>query len=194
MTQTNTFLENDDPCKPLILKSENHGNQTSPNSNPRIQITQEQSRQIKLSDELHLKTDTYMHRKMSHSVLNFLRRLYLIDQNDFKKLKFDSSNNPMDKTTVSTSSFDFIIEGDNESAVYTTSGERVVMKEILGEEDKMDVLNDSLQGLTGMLTQISEKVVEQGQVVDRIDFNTMTSLTLTKKANKVGFDAWGSAL
>ena len=132
-----------------------------------------------------------MHRKMSHSVLNFLRRLYLIDQNDFKKLKFDSSNNPMDKTTVSTSSFDFIIEGDNESAVYTTSGERVVMKEILGEEDKMDVLNDSLQGLTGMLTQISEKVVEQGQVVDRIDFNTMTSLTLTKKANKVGFDAWG---
>ena len=126
-----------------------------------------------------------MHRKMSQSVLNFLRRLYLIDQNDFKKLKFDSSNNPMDKTTVSTSSFDFIIEGDNESAVYTTSGERVVMKEILGEEDKMDVLNDSLQGLTGMLTQISEKVVEQGQVVDRIDFNTMTSLTLTKKANKV---------
>ena len=78
--------------------------------------------------------------------------------------------------------------------MYTTSGERVVMKEILGEEDKMDVLNDSLQGLTGMLTQISEKVVEQGQVVDRIDFNTMTSLTLTKKANKVGFDAWGSAL
>lgn len=59
------------------------------------------------------------------------------------------------------------------------------MKEILGEEDKMDVLNESLQGLTGMLSHISEKVVEQGQVVDRIDFNTKVTLNITKKANKV---------
>ena len=88
---------------------------------------------------------------------------------------------------MSTSSFDFIIENNKSNTVYGKNGERITINEInIGDErDELEGISDSLTGLTSMLSEMSEKVLAQGEMVDRIDVNTKTALEKTIKTNKI---------
>jgi t-SNARE complex subunit (syntaxin) len=126
-------------------------------------------------------------RKFADGVLQKMKRDYLGVQTDYKNLKWEKPGKEGQGLFHSTSSFDFIINNEDQSCVYSSSGEKIVMKEISAKEDDRQLLmiSSSLQSLTGMLTEMSQQVLLQGEVIDRIDENTQVTLQMTRKANKV---------
>lgn len=126
---------------------------------------------------------------MSKCILDHMRMSYLSQQQQFKAIKFGKKSSKKQSELVSTSSFDFIIQEENLKTLYTKSGEKMIMEELdvstHSNIKQLDSISESLQGLTGLLTEMEEKVLQQGEMVDRIDENTQVSLEMTKKANKV---------
>jgi t-SNARE complex subunit (syntaxin) len=88
---------------------------------------------------------------------------------------------------MSTSSFDFIIENNTSNTIYGKNGEKITMKEVSvhEEKDQLQGISHSLTGLTTLLSEMSEKVLSQGEMVDRIDVNTKVAYDFTKKSNDV---------
>ena len=53
------------------------------------------------------------------------------------------------------------------------------------DQDQLEGLSHSLTGLTSLLSEMSGKVLAQGEMVDRIDVNTKVAYDFTCRANQV---------
>ena len=128
-----------------------------------------------------------MSKKFSLSILHRMRILYISVRKGMSSPLSKSKKKSNHAPQMSTSSFDFIIENNESSTIYGKNGERITMKEInIGEErDELEGISDSLTGLTSMLSEMSEKVLAQGEMVDRIDVNTKYALDTVVESNKV---------
>ncbi len=108
---------------------------------------------------------------------------------DLKKeeQKFFTKVKETDKTN-NNSSFDFINEqhiDDSKRIVYNDRGDKMVLTEInraTQSEELMKILGQ-INSLTSILNQMNEIVMEQGTIVDRVDFNLETTLDRTQKGN-----------
>lgn len=127
-----------------------------------------------------------MSKKLSLSILHKMRFSYL----SLRQTMAPSSLNSKKKMKTplrSTSSFDFIIENNMSNTLYSKNGEQITMKEVNvhDDQDELEDISHSLTGLTNLLSEMSEKVLAQGEMIDRIDVNTKIALEFTKKGNKV---------
>lgn len=141
---------------------------------------------IRRIESIHNECAAPLAKKFSLSVLHRMRLVYL----SIRQRMTPSSNGAQKGQMVpqmSTSSFDFIIENNNSKTVYGKNGEMLTMKEIdvNDQRDELEDISHSLTGLTSLLSEMSEKVLAQGEMVDRIDVNTKVALELTKKGNEV---------
>jgi syntaxin 16 len=86
------------------------------------------------------------------------------------------------------SSFDFINEqhiDDSKRVIYNDRGDKLVMTELSKQNQNEDIIKivSQINGLTQILNQMNEMVLEQGTIVDRVDFNLQVTLDRTQKGN-----------
>jgi len=80
---------------------------------------------------------------------------------------------------------------DNEEEIYSEDLKEMMMSEDLARERNEDVnkLIDNINRLNHLFKQMNDIVIEQGTIVDRIDFNIEQSVETTTRAKKELFQA-----
>ena len=87
------------------------------------------------------------------------------------------------------SSFDFINQNyidESNRVIYNEQGERLVLENLENEEQNEDLIKmiSTIDNLTKILTHMSEVVVEQGALIDRIDVNIASTQERVKRGNQ----------
>lgn len=108
-----------------------------------------------------------------------------------KKLKKQETDfyNKLKGLDKNLSSFDFINQDENqhnEKIVYDENGEKMVLRDISKKEENSDLVKmvEKIESLTSMLREMRDLTMEQGVVVDRIDYNIEVTGQRTRKANE----------